>query len=57
MIAAPAPREATPQLPRGNAAFLAHLIATKDQAPQTREKRRAAPAEVLAAYRAVASLV
>ena len=57
VIATPAPREATPQLPRGNTAFLAHLIATKDQAPQTREKRRAAPAEVLAAYRAVASLV
>lgn len=56
VISTPAPRDAPPQLPRGNAAFLAHLIATKDQAPQTREKRRAAPAEVLAAYRAVARL-
>jgi hypothetical protein len=56
VIAAPAPRD--PSLPRarGDSAFLAHLIATKAQAPQTREKRRAAPAEVLAAYRAVANL-
>jgi hypothetical protein len=39
-----------------NAAFLAHLIATKDQHPQTRERRRADPAEALAAYRATAAL-
>lgn len=32
------------------AAFLAHLIATKDDAPQTRVKRRAAPEEVIALY-------
>ena len=56
VVAAPAPREAPQPLPRGNAAFLAHLIATKAQAPQTREKRRAEPAEVLSAYRAVADL-
>jgi hypothetical protein len=37
-------------------AFLAQLIATKDQHPQTRERRRAHPTEVLAAYRAVAAL-
>lgn len=40
-----------------NAAFLAQLIATKEQHPQTRERRRADPTEVLAAYRAVAALV
>ncbi len=38
------------------AAFLAHLIATKDQLPQTRERRRAEPAEAIAAYRAGAAL-
>lgn len=39
------------------AAFLAHLIATKAQHPQTRARRRAEPQEALAAYRAVAALV
>ena len=39
------------------AAFLAHLIATKDQLPQTRGRRRAEPAEVIAAYRAGAKLM
>jgi hypothetical protein len=34
------------------AAFLAHLIAVKQQHPQTRERRRAEPAEALKAYRA-----
>jgi len=38
------------------AAFLAHLIAMKDQHPQTRERRRADPDEVIAAYRAVAAM-
>ena len=38
------------------AAFLAHLIATKDQLPQTRERRRAEPAEAIAAYQASAKL-
>lgn len=38
------------------ATFLAHLIATKDQLPQTRERRRAEPAEAIAAYRATATL-
>jgi len=36
--------------------FLAHLIATKEQAPQTRERRRAEPADAIAAYRATAKL-
>lgn len=38
------------------AAFLAHLIATKDQLPQTRERRRGDPREAIAAYRATAAL-
>ncbi len=33
------------------AAFLAHLIATARNAPQTRERRCAEPAEAIAAYR------
>ncbi len=54
----------TPQEPQQDrpmayrdAPFLAQLIATKDKLPQTRAKRRAEPAEVLAAYRAAAKLV
>ena len=46
--------------PRANhrlATFLAHLIATKEQLPQTRERRRAEPAEALAVYRAAAALI
>ena len=39
------------------APFLAQLIATKDQHPQTRERRRAEPAEALAVYRAAAALM
>jgi hypothetical protein len=38
-------------------AFLAHLIATKEQHPQTRERRRAEPGEAIAAYRAAGALV
>ena len=38
------------------AQFLAHLIATKDQLPQTRERRRADPAEAIAAYTAADAL-
>lgn len=38
------------------ATFLAHLIATKEQVPQTRERRRADPAEAIAAYRMVAAI-
>lgn len=38
------------------AAFLAHLIATKDQLPQTRERRRVEPGDAIAAYRATAAL-
>lgn len=37
--------------------FLAHLIATNTQVPQTRSRRRAEPRDALAAYRAVAKVV
>jgi hypothetical protein len=50
---------ATP-IPSANyrrAAFLAHLIAVKEQLPQTRERRRAEPAEAIAAYLAGEALV
>jgi len=38
------------------APFLAHLLATKDHHPQTRERRRAGADEALAAYRTTAAL-
>ena len=38
---------------RPNADFIAHLIATSGQAPQTRARRRAAPVEAVAAYGAL----
>jgi hypothetical protein len=37
---------------RHTAEFLAHLIATKNQLPQTRERRRADASEAIAAYQA-----
>jgi hypothetical protein len=39
------------------AAFLAHLIAMKDQHPQTRERRRVEPQHATAAYSTTAALV
>jgi hypothetical protein len=42
----------TPLRTRPQAAYLAHLIATKDKLPQTRERRRAEPQDVIAAYAA-----
>jgi len=36
---------------RANADFIAHLIATSAQEPQTRARRRASPDEAVAAYR------
>jgi len=38
------------------APFLAQLLATKDQHPQSRERRRAEPNEALAAYRSTVTL-
>jgi hypothetical protein len=52
---APANR-ATPAAPaasRPSADFIAHLVATSGQAPQTRARRRAEPGEAIAAYRAL----
>ena len=36
--------------------FLAQLIATKDQHPQTRDRRRADPSYAIGAYRAVVAM-
>jgi hypothetical protein len=56
LVALAAPAAAAP-LPRyRQAPFLAHLIATKQQLPQTRERRRAEPAQAATAYRAMAEL-
>jgi hypothetical protein len=38
---------------RNNASFVAHLIATAAQFPQTRARRRAEPDDASAAYRAI----
>ena len=38
---------------RANAGFVAHLIATSAQAPQTRARRRANPEDAIAAYGAL----
>jgi len=40
------------RMPRPDPSFVAHLIATAEQAPQTRRLRRAAPQEALSAYAA-----
>ncbi len=42
----------TPLHTRPQAGFLAHLIATKEKLPQTRERRRAEPHDVIAVYAA-----
>ena len=46
---------AQPLSRRPGAGFLAHLIATAEQAPQTRERRRADPAVAISRYRATAA--
>ena len=51
------PDVAEPPTSYREAQFLAHLIATKDQLPQTRERRRADPAEAIAAYTAADALI
>lgn len=43
--------------PQRHSAFLAHLIATREQHPQTRIRRRAEPGEALRAYAALARMV
>ena len=47
--------ERDPAGQRPSATFLAQLIATAQQAPQTRQRRRAEPHEVTAIYAAVAT--
>ncbi len=44
------PSQRTAPLRRPDAAFLAHLIATKQREPQTRDLRRAQPGEAAHAY-------
>jgi hypothetical protein len=39
-----------------SAAFLAQLIATRDQLPQTRERRRAEPADAIGVYAATLAM-
>ncbi len=53
-----APESLHPQVvARQPASFLAHLIATKQALPQTRERRRQAPAVAAAIYAATANAV
>jgi hypothetical protein len=56
VVIAPPPH-ASAARPHRNAQFVAQLIATRTQAPQTRIRRRAEPREAADAYRAVASLI
>ncbi|HVZ53985.1 MAG TPA: hypothetical protein VG986_18595 [Pseudolabrys sp.] len=42
--------------PYRESTFLAHLIATREQLPQTRARRRAEPDEAVRAYQAMAKL-
>jgi hypothetical protein len=52
-----ATHEPAPARDHCRATFLAHLIATKEQLPQTRERRRAEPKDAIGAYRAVAAII
>jgi hypothetical protein len=54
LIALNEPTAATPSPCHRQAPFLAHLIATKQQFPQTRARRRAEPEQAATAYRATA---
>lgn len=58
VIVEPAARVAPPSITAGgrSAQFLAHLIAMDQQAPQTRTRRRAEPAQANLAYRAALEL-
>ncbi|MGB9366449.1 MAG: hypothetical protein WCE79_10585 [Xanthobacteraceae bacterium] len=56
LIAIEAPRRserAPPSTRPPSAPFVAHLIATRMQAPQTRARRRAEPEEAIAVYRSM----
>jgi hypothetical protein len=53
-IEAPVPSERTARVTRHpSAGFLAQLIATQMQAPQTRARRRAEPEQATAVYRSM----
>jgi hypothetical protein len=56
LVALTPPTPPPPQTFR-QAPFLAQLLATKGQYPQTRERRRVEPQEALSAYRAAAALI
>ena len=56
VMAAAERREPQAAAVRPRADFLAHLIATSAQAPQTRQRRRAEPSEVVSAYDAVGAV-
>jgi hypothetical protein len=45
-----------PSLTRPNSTFVAHLIATAEHAPQTRQLRRATPAAARDAYTAIRTI-
>ena len=53
LVVSSAPEQAAPprRPTQRGAAFVTHLIATARQLPQARARRRADPAEVIAAYR------
>jgi hypothetical protein len=51
-LAASVDRNAAPES-RANADFVAHLIATRNQMPQTRSRRRVEPGQAIAAYAAL----
>ncbi len=52
------PQQAVPPVSNfRQAPFLAQLIATKDRHPQTRDRRRAEPAEAIDAYRAAKAMM
>ena len=54
VIEAARPSERSPQATRHpSAPFVAHLIATRMQAPQTRARRRAEPEEAISVYRSM----
>jgi hypothetical protein len=56
LVALTVPTAPPPRPRHRQAPFLAQLIATKQQHPQTRERRRAEPAQAISAYRAMAEL-
>lgn len=47
----PSQRASLTRGPRNDAAFITHLIATAEQAPQTRSLRRASPQDAMKGYR------